>query len=191
MHMHEDALIAGIIKGDRKAMEHLYDQYAPLLLGVAMRYCHRVDVAEDQVHESLLKILGNVKNFKPSFAGAFEAWMKRITVNQCLKMLRQQKDFRFTDAIPEQSTDAAEEHGGDLSEELIFSLKADELAAMMQELPVGYRTVLNLYVFEQMTHKEIAEELQISEGTSKTQLMKARLAMKHKLLCILKLKEVI
>lgn len=175
--MQEDSLIVGIIKGERKALEQFYDTYAPILLGVSLRYCNRRDEAEDQLHESLLKIIRNIKDFRPSFKGAFEAWMKRITINQCLNSLRQRRDFRFSDEIPELST----EDDDNMDNELISELDAEDIITMMQSLPVGYRTVMNLYVFEQMTHKEIANELKISENTSKTQLAKARLAMKKKL----------
>lgn len=177
MQMQEDLLITGIIKGERKALEQFYDCYAPLLLGVAMRYCNRRDEAEDQLHDSMLKIIRNIKDFKPSFKGAFEAWMKRITINQCLNSLRQRKDFRFSDEIPEISTESDEV----MDAELVSDLSSQEIISMMQSLPVGYRTVLNLYVFEEMSHKEIAKELNISENTSKSQLSKARIAMKKKL----------
>lgn len=179
MQKQEEALLNRIHKGERKALEELYDTYAPVLLGVARRYCNRIDEAEDMLHESLLKILKSINDFKPAFDGAFEAWMRRITVNQCLSSMKRNFDFSKLDITlqeePVQSEDEINENNR------MYELTHEEIIEMIQSLPAGYRTVLNLYVFERMSHKEIAMELNITESTSKSQLSKARSIMRRKL----------
>lgn len=188
MHKHEEALLNRIRKGERKAMEELYNVYAPVLLGVARRYCNRIDDAEDMLHEALLKILKGINDFKPSFEGAFEMWMRRITANQCLSELRRKIDFSKLDVAH------VDEHFLNNEEEIDYNqlpeLSHHEILEMMHSLPIGYRTVLNMYVFERMTHKEIAKELNIAESTSKSQLFKARGLMKKKLEMMVSTKEV-
>ncbi|HLO90956.1 MAG TPA: sigma-70 family RNA polymerase sigma factor [Lentimicrobium sp.] len=178
MISHDESLLTRIRKGERKAMEELYDTYAPVLLSVAQRYCTRREEAEDLLHESLLKILKGVHTFNPTFEGAFEAWMRRITVNQCLTYIKRKIDFLKIDSLPESGLiiNSDEFDSGELPE-----LNPTQVVTMIQSLPIGYRTVLNLYVFEHMTHKEIARELNISENTSKSQLSKARIYLKKQL----------
>lgn len=185
----DESLLTRIRKGEKKAMEELYDTYAPVLLGVAQRYCARRDDAEDLLHESLLKILKGVHDFKPSFPGAFEAWMRRITVNQCLTYLKRRNGLLKFDPI-----DSAGElmiAGEPDTSEPLPELSPEQVMLLIQSLPVGYRTVLNLYVFEHLTHKEIARELNISENTSKSQLSKARNYLKKELDLMMKTVEVV
>lgn len=179
MQKQEDALLNRIRKGERKAMEELYDNYAPVLLGVARRYCSRMDEAEDMLQESLLKILKGINDFKPAFEGAFEAWMRRITVNQCLSSLRKNMDFSTLEMpLKEEPFEINDESN---ENNRMYELTHEDIIEMLQSLPAGYRTVLNLYVFERMSHKEIAGELNITESTSKSQLSKARSIMRRKL----------
>jgi RNA polymerase sigma factor (sigma-70 family) len=179
MQSEDEILLGKLRKGERKAMVELYDTWAPVLMGVALRYCNRRDDAEDMVHESLLKILKGVNDFKPAFNGAFEAWMKRITVNQCLTALRRKPDFHLDDSILKEEAELLMDE--ETEDDRLPEISQKKIIEMMQELPPGYRTVLNLYVFEQMSHKEIAKELNISENTSKSQLSKARNLMKRML----------
>ena len=178
MQKKDETLVTRLQKGERKAMEELYDTYSPVLLGVAMRYSNRREDAEDLVHEALLRILKGVRDFRETFAGSFEVWMRRITVNQCLSALRKKNDFQHL--VSTEKMEASLSNEDEETSELP-DLSPEQLLAMMQSLPDGYRTVLNLYVFEQLSHKEIAKELNISENTSKSQLAKARMAMKRKL----------
>lgn len=159
-------------------MEELYDTYSPILLGVAMRYSNRREDAEDLVHEALLRILKGVRDFRETFTGSFEVWMRRITVNQCLSSLRKKNDFQNQISIERMETQIENTENESIE---LPDLSPEQVIAMMQTLPDGYRTVLNLYVFEKLSHKEIAKELNISENTSKSQLAKARMAMKRKL----------
>lgn len=179
MQRQDESLLNRLRKGERKAMEELYDNYAPVLLGVALRYCDCKEDAEDQLHESLLKILNGINGFKPSFDGAFEVWMRRVTVNQCLSAMTRKRDFRQNERIND--NEFFEPMGDDQIMDNLPDLNPEQIVEMMQSLPIGYRTVLNMYVFEQMSHKEIANKLNITENTSKTQLLKARNSMKKKL----------
>ncbi|MGE5382321.1 MAG: RNA polymerase sigma factor [Omnitrophica WOR_2 bacterium] len=178
----EESLITRIRNGERKAMEELYDTYSPVLLGVAMRYCNSKEEAEDMLHESLLKILKGVKDFKPEFEGAFEAWMRRITVNQCLSFIRRRMNFMRFESLPNGNDSFIDQD--EISVENAPDIKPEDVINMIRSLPTGYRTVLNLYVFERMTHKQIASELNISENTSKSQLSKARDFLKKKIVML-------
>ncbi len=179
MQKQEDALVNRIRKGERKAMEELYNIYAPVLLGVARRYCSRMEEAEDVLHEALIKVLKGINDFKPAFDGAFEAWMRRITVNQCLSSMKRNIDFSKTDITLQEEPFQIDDDS--FENNRMYELTQEEILKMIQLLPAGYRTVLNLYVFERMSHKEIAKELNITENTSKSQLSKARSIMRRKL----------
>ncbi len=188
MHRKDESLVKRLQKGDRKAMEELYDLYSPVLLNVAMRYSKSREDAEDLLHESLLKILKAIDAFKPTFEGSFVAWMKKITVNLCLSNLKKKSDHL---GLVDQTSMAEEQPNEDhQNEDSLPDLPAEEVLAMLRTLPTGYQTVLNLFVFEKMSHKEIAKELNISENTSKSQLFKARAAMRRLLYLPIENKEV-
>ena len=183
----EKALINRLKKGDGEALEEMYDLYAPVLLSMSMRYMSCREDAEDVVHDSFIKILKGIKKFKPQFEGAFEAWIKRITVNTSINFLRKKAkmtgingQFHDVDTIPDPSTQDI-----DLPEKM----EPETAIKLIRELPAGYRTVLNLYVFERFSHKEIAEELDISVNTSKSQLSKARALLRKKVIKMNKLQQ--
>jgi RNA polymerase sigma-70 factor (ECF subfamily) len=173
----DSSFIERLKKGDQQAIAHWYDQSAPVLLGVCMRYCQSTQDAEDLLHNGLLKVLGVISSFKYQGPGGFEAWVKRIMVNTALTQLREQAKktaVRFDDARFSVSEDE------DDSEELPPRPDPEELVEWIRELPLGYRTVLNMYVFEGYSHREIAAELNISDNTSKSQLSKARAMLRRK-----------
>jgi len=150
----------------------LYDQHAPWLLAVCLRYTGNIENAEDVLHDGFIKIFRSIDSFKNDKPGSIEGWMSRIVVNTALNYIRDRKKERiFTDL--EQLPGIAEEE----DEQEIFSgcgLSKDQLMDLICQLPLGYRTVFNLYVMEDYTHREIAGMLGISENTSKSQLSKAR-----------------
>lgn len=183
----EKALIDRLQKGDGEALEEMYDLYAPVLLSISMRYMSCREDAEDVVHDSFIKILKGIEQFKPRFEGAFEAWIKRITINTSINFLRNKakmtginSQINDTDVIPDPSTQDI-----DLPEKM----EPETAIKLIRELPAGYRTVLNLYVFEKFTHKEIATELNISVNTSKSQLSKARALLRKKVVKMYKLQQ--
>ena len=186
MQRKNETLVNRLKKGEKKAMEELYDTYSPVLLGISMRYCDCREDAEDLLHESLIKIIRGIKDFQETFQGSFEAWMKRITVNNCLGALRKKMELVRLNG----NENIKDETENDEDYELpITSAEPQFVIEMIQTLPVGYRTVLNLYVFEKMPHKEIASSLNISENTSKSQLSKARSMLRKKMISVRKLQE--
>ncbi len=173
----EPSFIDRLKKGDQKAIALWYDQAAPVLLGVCMRYSQSKQDAEDLLHNGMLKVLAGLNSFAYQGPGRFEAWVKRIVVNTALNQLREEakkSDVRFDDTRYSVAEDE------DDSEELPPRPDPEALIEWIRELPIGYRTVLNLYVFEGYAHKEIAAELNISENTSKSQLSKARAFLRKK-----------
>ena len=172
-------IIEDCSKGKRRAQNLLYKQYAPMLLGVCMRYCRNKSEAEDVLQEGFIKIFANIDKFKIIKGGTFEGWLKRIMVNTALNNYRDSvKRGVIVDIdeanVPDEDT-SFEEQNKDVS----FS--KNEIMKVIQSLPAGYKMVFNLYVFENYSHQEIAVLLNISVNTSKSQLSKARRYLRDKL----------
>ncbi|MCX6244566.1 MAG: RNA polymerase sigma factor [Bacteroidetes bacterium] len=155
----------------------LYDQHAPWLLAVCLRYTGNREDAEDVLHDGFMKIIRSIKDFKQT--GSREAWMKKIMVNTALNFIRDRKREKiFTNEDPDPETIRED----DETEEICGSnLSKEQLMELVLSLPDGYRMVFNLYVMEDYTHKEIGEMLGISENTSKSQLSKARRFLRKRL----------
>lgn len=178
----EESLIKKAIARDACAIEALYDRYAPSLLSVCFRYCGNREDAEDILHDGFIKIIQKIQTFKMRNDGSLEAWMRRIMVNTALNFLRDRmkvKSFVDIDPILEKLNHYDEEKIDE--EEKYLSMGQEKIMNLICELPAGYRTVFNMYVFEEYGHKEIAELLQFSENTSKSQLSKARAMLRKKL----------
>lgn len=155
--------------GKRRAQSRLYKAYAGAMLGICLRYCTSRAEAEDILQEGFIKVFSNITQLKEN--AALGAWIRTIMVNTAITHARRNKiDFYEINediiADPEQD------------ENTLLPIKPEALISMIQELPHGYRMVLNLYVFENFSHKEIAAKLNISESTSKSQLFKARKAIR-------------
>lgn len=164
-------IIKGCKKGHLKAQEELYRLFAPKLFGVSLKYSRNYQEAEDNLQEAFLIIFDKIHQYKNK--GSFEGWLKRITMNTALQTYRKQSVFRIVD---EEAIKEAEEVT--LREE---EVSLDFLLKIIQELPDRYRMVFNLYVLDGYSHKEIAEFLNISVGTSKSNLARARQNLKQKL----------
>ena len=162
----EQLLIKGCIAGDRAFQTKLYDLFAPRMLGVCMRYAKNREEAEEILHEGFLRVFTYIKKFKGS--GSFEGWIRKIMVNCALAKYRNKIHLN-----PVIRLDAAD-YNIPGEQDILSNLDAKELLALVQTLPAGYRIVFNLYVFEGYKHREIAEALGISEGTSKSNLYDAR-----------------
>lgn len=169
MQLTEKELIHSCIKGNRNSQRLLYEQYSGKLFALCLRYAKDRTDAEDFLQEGFIKIYTNLGQYK--FEGSFEGWMRRIMVTTALQHLRKDKQNPEYE-LPEKHLALADD-----KDDVIDKLSADELVAQIQLLPTGYRTVFNLYVLEEFSHKEIAAELGISEGTSKSQLARARLLL--------------
>lgn len=164
-------LIKECAAGKTKAQNRLYQLYAPRLFGVCLRYSRDQAGAEDNLHEGFMKIFEKIGTYRHE--GSFEGWMRRIMVNISLdKYRRQQVVYAVEDIslyeLPQ------------WDDEIISEISANDLMALVQKLPTRYRMVFNLYVLEGMNHKEISQEMNISEGTSKSNLARARMILKKK-----------
>lgn len=181
--MKEDlSLIKDVLKNRSNALEELYDRYAPALLSLCYRYAGNIQDAEDILHDGFIKIIKNLPDFQPRPGGSLEAWMKTIMTNTALNFIRdhtKNRNILDLDKI---------QHIVNLSEDepVEFDLahlpvSQDQILQMIAELPAGYRTVFNLYVFEEYSHKEICEKLNCTENTSKSQLSKARATLRARI----------
>ncbi len=147
------------------AQEALYERYANRMFRVCYRYLPNEDEAEDAMIKGFVKIYGNVGKFDYRGKGSFEGWMKRIVVNECLMELRRKKmNTTSLDQLAETEVAA----------DVISHLQAEDLYKIIQKLPNGYRTGFSMHVIDGYPHKEIAEILNVSENTSKSQLSKAK-----------------
>jgi len=167
----EADIIKGCLKGDRKAQQHLYEKYCGKFLAICLRYVKERDLAEDVMIGGFMKIFEKLPQFEEK--GSFEGWMKKIMVRESLITLRKSKNMALVNL---ESYDDLQDHQYEFRD-----MEASELMEMIQGLPVGYRTVFNLYAIEGYTHAEISELMGISENTSKSQLSRARGLLKQRL----------
>ncbi len=168
----ETELINACKRYDKRGQEQLFDKYAPLMLGVCRRYTGNVHDAEDVMIGGFMKVFDKMDQFKGT--GSFEGWIKRIMINEALGFLRKNRSMYV-------EVDIEEANGKPEMNEMESELEAEELIAMIDELPTGYKVVFNLYAIEGYSHKEIGKKLGISENTSKSQLNRARALLKKKL----------
>ena len=150
-----------------EAQHQLYKMLASKLMGICMRYTKSRDLAEDYLQDSFIKIFTNISKFENK--GSFEGWAKRVTINTILKGFSKRNVLDKSDDIDEM-IEQPFERGADI----ISGMAYKELLTFLQYLQEGKRVIFNLYVMEGYTHKEIAEQLDINEGTSKSQLAKAK-----------------
>ena len=177
----DEQIIVGCLEGKRKAYSLLFKNYAPVMLGVCMRYCkNRID-AEDVMQDGFIKVFTQMHKFRSE--GSFEGWIKRIMINAAIDNYQSNLKHSFHEDVSEivQSPVLIDnpDEDDDLPQEL--NIQREKLMQMIQELPDGYRMVSNLYAIENYNHKDIASLLGISENTSKSQLMKARKALRKKI----------
>ena len=158
-------LIEGSIRGDRKMQHELYNRFAAKMYGVCLRYATNAEEAEDILQEGFIKVFKKIASFRGE--GSFEGWIRRIFVNTAIEHYRKKT---YLQPITEHEEATVE--GKYLS--VLDSLAEKDIIKLVQQLSPGYRTVFNMYVVEGYTHKQIAEELGISEGTSKSQLSRAK-----------------
>lgn len=166
-------LVKGCLAGNTSYQQLLYKQFAARMLTVCMRYTSNHAEAEDILQECFIKVFEKLWQFKG--AGSLEGWIRRIAVNKCLEHLRKASQIFPVVDIEDIENDYYSR------EEIASNIASQDLLRMIQELPPRYRLVFNLYVFEEMPHKEIAKQLGISEGTSKSNLFDAREILKKKI----------
>jgi len=169
----ERALVNGCRQKDRASQRKLYELFARKLFAVCLRYTKDRDDAEDVLQESFVKAFQHIDSFR--FECPLEAWLKRIVINTALKHIRKQQPWQNQTDVEEVA------HALPQSENTLSDLNYQQLLKMVQELPPGCQTVFNLYAIEGYTHPEIAELLDISEGTSKSQYARARGLLQQKI----------
>jgi len=168
-----DYLLLSCKKNKGWAQRELFIRYSGLMLALCQRYVQQRYEAEEIMIKGFAIIFDKISQFKNM--GSFEGWMKKIMVNESLIYLRKNKSMYLMTDIEQAS------HQPDL-DSLHNTLEVEDLVAIIQELPVGYRTVFNLYAIEGYSHREIAELLQVSVNTSKSQLSRARKVLQKSLL---------
>ncbi len=175
----DEQIIAGCRDGKRKAYAVLFRKYAPVMLGVCMRYCkNRID-AEDVLQDGFIKVFTQIHKFRGE--GSFEGWIKRIMINAAIDNYQSNLKHFFHEDVSELEERSSLQIGDEEDLPLEMNISKERLMEMIQELPDGYRMVFNLYAIENFNHKDISAMLGISESTSKTQLMKARKALRKRL----------
>jgi RNA polymerase sigma factor (sigma-70 family) len=168
-----DSLLEGCRKGDRKAQENLYKTLASRMMGVCMRYAKDTFEAEDVLQMGFVKVFQKVSEFRGE--GSFEGWIRRIMVNTAIESYR--KNLRNLNVV-----DIDEVYDQPQSTFDMSGLELKDLLKLVQQLSNGYRLVFNMYVIEGYSHKEIAGQLGITEGASKSQLSRARAILKEKII---------
>ena len=171
LHKNETKLIQRAAKNNREAQHILYELHAPKMLSVCRYYIKDVHKAEEVMLNGFFKVFKYLKTFKNQ--GSFEGWIRRIMVREAISFLRQQKHVEFTaeDEILKQ----------DYTNNIKTNIEVAEIQQLIDSLPEGYKIVFVMYAIEGYKHHEIAELLNISEGTSKSQLFKARQMLQKKI----------
>ena len=165
----ERDLIRQIVQGNRVAMKQFYDEYAGYLTAVSTRYISNREDLKDVLQESFLKIFNAIHKFEYKGQGSLRAWTTRIVVNEALSYLKANEKMQFTSLPEEDIPNPADDKEPDLHD-----IPTPVILEMIRTLPPGYRTVFNLYVFEEKSHKEIASMLHIAESSSASQLHRAK-----------------
>lgn len=180
--MDDSQLISACKKQDRDAQKALYEKFAPIMIGVCVRYCGDEETARDLLHDGFLRVFTQIGSFTGK--GSFEGWLRRIFVNLALENYRKEKrNNLFLEEYGYIYSSENETPADDLFD--IEDVPKEMIFKMIRNLPTGYRTVFNLYVFENMSHREIAKELGIKEAASRSQFYRARSLLKKKISAII------
>ncbi|MBV7270081.1 RNA polymerase sigma factor [Winogradskyella luteola] len=166
-----DRLIKNCIKQDAEAQSQLYKQYASKLFSLCLKYSRNYAEAEDNLHDAFITIFSKINQYNSK--GSFEGWLKRIAINTSLQRYRE--DVGVYDIVNEENIEDVSVNINDKDISIDFLLK------IVQELPDRYRLVFNLYVLDGYSHVEISELINVSTGTSKSNLARARLILKDKI----------
>jgi RNA polymerase sigma-70 factor (ECF subfamily) len=164
--MTDEQIVDGCIKKNAIAQKYLYDKFSRKMMGVCLRYCDSEEEAEDVLQNGFITVFGNLESYKGS--GSFEGWIRKIVVNTALTNIRKNKKFRQNIALDSVEYMIPE------TQSVANSFEVQDLLKVIQQLPQGSRTIFNLYAIEGYSHNEIANMLNISEGTSKSQYSRAR-----------------
>lgn len=164
--MTEEQMLAGAVRNNAAAQEALYNRFSPRMLGVCYRFAKSREDAEDMLQEGFIKVFSQLHQYRNE--GALEGWIRRIVVHTCINVLKKNK--KFADSV-----DLIHAHSIQIKEDMIPSImQAKQVVECIRLLPLGYKTVLNLYAIEGYSHKEIGDLLGIEESTSRSQYTRAK-----------------
>jgi RNA polymerase sigma-70 factor (ECF subfamily) len=169
----DQEIILGCIKEDSRFQRLFFDKYYSKMFAICIRFAKNEDEAKDILQEGFIKAFEGIKKFKGE--SSLSTWLSRIMVNHAINYLKAKNKNSFL-SISENEFLVPDLP--DFDNELVKELSPDEALSLLQKLPDGYRTVVNLYAIEGLSHKQISENLGISEGTSKSQLSKGRAILK-------------
>ncbi|WP_445957539.1 RNA polymerase sigma factor [Yeosuana sp.] len=171
LYKNENTLLDKAIKNNREAQQVLFELHAPKMLSVCRYYIKDLQHAEEAMLNGFFKVFTNLKNFKAE--GSFEGWIRRIMIRESISFLRLQKHIEF----PMETA----EHQNDYNNNINTNIEVEQIQQLIDELPEGYKIVFIMYAIEGYKHHEIASMLNITEGTSKSQLFKARHLLQQKI----------
>ena len=169
----QNLLIQGCIDGDRKCQQKLYESFYGKMMVVCLRYAKDRDEALDVFQEAFIKVFKNLSRYGNT--GSFEGWVRRIMVNTAIDHIRKNKKLK---EMVELNDDLMGTEMEEESEDLLDKISFQDLLNCVQDLSPAYRSVFNMYVVDGFSHREIAEKLDISEGTSKSNLSKAKMNLR-------------
>jgi len=165
-----EELVHNCQQGNRQAQSQLYQRYSSVLYGICLKYSRNKTEAEDNLHDSFMTIYDKIEQYAAK--GSFEGWIKRITVNTVMQKYRKQQHLKVVSENTEEQIDVTTEQE---------NIDLQTLLSYIQQLPNKYRLTFNLYVLDGYSHQQIAQELGTSEGTSKSNLSRARVLLKQKI----------
>ncbi|WP_299202532.1 RNA polymerase sigma factor [Brumimicrobium sp.] len=171
--MDDETLVQKCISGNAEAQRKLFDRFSPLMLGVAMRYIKDKERSEDVLQDGFIKVFKNLHRFEHK--GSLEGWIRRIIVNTALDQIRKYKKEQTNVELDDSPFEIVQKS------DAVERLQAEVLMEIVQELPDGYRIVFNMFAIEGYSHKEIAEQLNITESTSKSQYSRAKSVLRKTL----------
>lgn len=170
-------IVDGCIRGNVKYQQILYKATYGKMLGLCLRYAENKEEAKDFLHDGFIKVFEKIKFFKHS--GSIEGWIRRIIVNNTIDTIRRKNRMAFTNDSENDLMKLNADTNDNIDDINTMQANAEIIIGLIQELSPAYKTVFNLYVIEEYTHKEIAEMLNISIGTSKSNLAKAKARLKN------------
>lgn len=166
-------LVQKCIRNDRAAQKQMYEWLAPRMFAVCVRYVGDRDSAKDVMHDAFITLFSKLDTYKGE--GSFEGWARKVFITASLMHLRKRDVLKYADDV--------QEHGNDVGYDpsVIERMDAQTLLRIVSQMPAGFRTVFNMYAIEGYSHQEIASQLGISDGGSRSQLSRARIWLKEKL----------
>jgi RNA polymerase sigma-70 factor (ECF subfamily) len=171
--LNEAELLESCIHQDRRAQKALYELYAPRMLTLCIRYIGDRERAWDILHDGFITVFEKIDSYSGS--GSFEGWMRKIFVNTALMSLRKGDVLKYTEELNIAEREVSPEYSA------LENINSKELLRLIATMPVGFRTVFNMYVIEGYSHQEIADQMKISEGSSRSQLSRARIWLQERL----------